>query len=658
MLLQKRPVLAVAVFCALVVLVPPFLCEAQVQRTFMVEMPDGAKLHTLAILPGTGNGTWPVLLMRSPYTFESSQNFASIGVVLVMQNTRGRYQSTGQDTIFGDDAADGLVTVEWLQKQPWCNGRIATYGGSALALTQYLLAGVAGSKIAAQIAQVGAADLFHNVFFTGGVFRYELVYNWLENQAKTNKVTPPHPMLAQFEKQPLSGTPFWQKREISDWSKVAVPAVHIGGWYDIFHQGTIDAFQNYSTLGAPSARDKQILIMGPWVHSIGKSQAGELTYPTNSESFANITGAQLLVGIIDRYLKEQPTKALDSLKPVNVYVMGAAGEPGALGNQWVHAQSWPPPGVRLKVYLRANKALSPDPPQAGEGKESFRYDPKDPVKTIGGNNLTIAAGSYDQRSIESRQDVLLFSSDVLPEPLPVVGRIKAKLWVATDAKDTDFTLKLTDVYPDGRSMLVLDSIVRLRHRNTTAKEEFATPNQPLQVTIDLGSTALIFNKGHRIRVAISSSNSPRFAPNPNTGEPFAIAPSRFVIAQNTVYHEPQRSSYIELPIADLNQWLNPTPKEPSPEPIPDAGSKEPPQEPASEPLVPDGKSEPTVAPEPQITEPTLDASAKESVSELPPHNNGCSCQQGAGSGVLMWCLLGLFVLMGRRRANEGLSRKC
>jgi putative CocE/NonD family hydrolase len=227
--------------------------------------------------------------------------------------------------------------------------------------------------------------------------------------------------------------------------------------------------------------------------------------------------------------------------------MGDIGEPGAPGNLWRQAATWPPPSTATPAYLASDGTLSFQRPAAGAAPRSFTYDPSNPVPTRGGQNLTIPAGPMDQRPVENRPDVLLFTSPALDKPVEITGRVRAKLWVSSDAPDTDFTVKLTDVYPDGRSMLLLDGIRRMRFRNGFEKPELMKPGSVYPITVDLWSTSMIINKGHRIRIAVSSSNYPRFDANPNNGQPsWAGGPVR--VAHNTVYLDASRPSQVILPV--------------------------------------------------------------------------------------------------------------
>jgi putative CocE/NonD family hydrolase len=229
--------------------------------------------------------------------------------------------------------------------------------------------------------------------------------------------------------------------------------------------------------------------------------------------------------------------------------MGDPTDPKGPGNLWRHADDWPPPAKPAAFYFHPDRTLVRGRPPEGEGRQTYAYDPKDPVPTIGGQELGVPLGPMDQRRVEARPDVLLFSTGELKEPVEVTGRITAKLFVSSDCRDTDFAVKLCDVYPDGRSMLVTDGILRARYHNSFETESLLEPGRVYELDVDLWSTSLVFNAGHRIRVAVSSSNSPRFEANPNTGRPFR-ADKETRVAKNTVHLSAKYPSRIVLPVYD------------------------------------------------------------------------------------------------------------
>ncbi|MEW6356268.1 MAG: CocE/NonD family hydrolase [Planctomycetota bacterium] len=512
------------------------------QQTLMIPMRDGTKLATDIYLP-KGEGPWPAILFRTPYSRKKTKGepITRGGYAVVAQDFRGRFESEGEsDMPFINDGwgklQDGYDTIEWIAKQPWCNGKVGTSGGSALGITQIMTAGSTPPHLVCQSIGVACGSLYHHAAWQGGAFRKALVEGWLTGNKfdpECLKLMTSHPNYDDFWRQMDAGT----RSEV-----ITVPGFFQGGWFDVFNQGTIDAFMWRQYNGGEGARGKQKLLMGPWVH--GKSRKpGEIEFPKNSLQVpTQADGARWA----NHWLKGEQNGVMDD-PAVTYYVMGDVTDPKAPGNEWRFSDVWPVPCEETPYYLYADGALSTEKPPADGASKTFKYDPKNPVPTRGGCNLNIPAGSFDQRPVENRPDVLLYTTNSLAEPVEVTGRVKVHLWASSSCKDTDFTAKLTDVYPDGRSMLVLDGIIRARHRNTVEKDELMEPGTVYEFEMDLWSTSIIFNKGHRIRVAVSSSNAPRFDPNPNTGDPFR-ANDKTVVAENTIYHDAERPSHILLPV--------------------------------------------------------------------------------------------------------------
>ena len=333
---------------------------------------------------------------------------------------------------------------------------------------------------------------------------------------------------------------FWaEMNPESQAERVHAPGVFFGGWYDIFLQGTINSFVTLHTHGGEGARGHCRLIIAP----IGHGVMTELKYPPNA---AKLPTCGNDVAWFDYVLKGKSNGVADE-KPVHYYVMGDTTDKTAPGNYWRSSDNWPPPATITSFYFHPDRKLIVSTRPSGDGSKSYKYDPAKPVPTAGGAELGADIGPKDQRKIETRDDVLVFSTDPLIEPIEVTGRISAKLFVASDCPDTDFTVKLTDVYPDGQSMLVTDGILRGRFRESFKEEKFLEPDKVYEVTVDLWSTSLVFNKGHRIRIAVSSSNAPRFDPNPNTGHAFR-ADKETRVATNTIYFSEKYPSQVLLPI--------------------------------------------------------------------------------------------------------------
>ncbi|MCA9039579.1 MAG: CocE/NonD family hydrolase [Planctomycetaceae bacterium] len=522
--------------------------QAKLEPTrFMVEMEDGTHLATDVYLPEgenpeTTDRKFPVILARSPYgkNFGAglSNLFQKSGYALAVQDIRGRFDSEGNDALvfFHDgrgETHDGHDTLNWLAGQKWCDGNVVTWGGSALGVTQTMMAPGAPEILKAQHVLVAFSDMYSQAAYQGGVWRKEMLDGWLPG----NKFDPRS--RKEFRAHPKYGE-FWHvvNAELGA-ADVNAPAIFWGGWYDIFAQGTINSFVTIHNQGGEGARGKCRLIIGPWAHG----GFDELTYPQNSASPGPVADA---VRFFNHHAQGKQNKVPDD-KPVHYYVMGDPEEESAPGNFWRSADNWPPAATVTTWYFHASGKLSTSPPDGNEFRE-YAYDPQNPVPTNGGQNLLIPKGPRDQRKTETREDVLVFSSETLTEPIEVTGRIKAKLYVSSDCPDTDFTVKLCDVYPDGRSMLVTDGILRAKYRHSFEVPELMVPGQVYELEVDLWSTSLIFNKGHQIRIAVSSSNDPRFEPNPNTGADHFESGDTAKVAHNRVYLAKEYPSQILLPI--------------------------------------------------------------------------------------------------------------
>jgi predicted acyl esterase len=507
-----------------------------------VAMSDGVKLATDVYLPGDGKGSYPVIVARTPYNKATGaglgKGVCQRGYAFVYQDLRGRFKSEGKAAIiFGNDGwgehQDGRETLEWIARQPWCNGKIGSWGGSALGITQNMAAPVAPPQLKAQYVTVAFSNYYSQGAYQGGVLRKNLMEAWLRSQNLVEG------NLATFVAHPRYDD-FWKNLNCElQAGKVRAPGVYYGGWYDIFVQGTINSFTTIQHGGGEGARGRCRLVLAP----IGHGQFRDLVYPANARQLPACADA---FQWFDYTLKGEKN-AVAREKAVHYYVMGDPTDPKAPGNVWRHVDDWPPPATATSFFFHADGSLQRDRRPGGDDVKTYTYDPKDPVPTLGGQELFGSMGPKDQRSLEKRPDVLVFSTEELREPIEVTGRIAAKLFVSSDCPDTDFTVKLSDVYPDGRSMLVTDGILRARYRKGFDREAFLEPGQVYPLTVDLWSTSIVFNKGHRIRVAVSSSNAPRFDPNPNTGRPFR-ADKETRVARNTLHLSAKHPSAIVLPV--------------------------------------------------------------------------------------------------------------
>lgn len=511
-----------------------------------VPVEDGVRLATTVYLP-PGEGSWPAVLIRTPYGRHQEHGWGEglphHGIAVVAQDLRGRFDSEGEDVAFFVDREDGQATLRWIAEQPWSNGRVMTLGASALGITQYLLAPGAPEALRCQWMEVATPDLYDGAVYQGGVYRESLVSGWLEANQSVHMITP---LMSNYR-----NSAYWDAVRIADYSQIHVPAFHVAGWYDIYARNVIRAFLGYQNDGGEGARGEQHLIMGPWTHSLHEPRVGELTIP-NAEL---ATFDQQFEAFGRACLLDDPEAhaRLAALPPVQYFTMGAVGEADAPGNEWRTSETWPPAGGReTTFYLASGNVLSHRRPGADGGCDAFTYDPNDPSPTVGGANLGLPAGSFDQREVEARDDVVVYTTPPLETPLEATGDLRAEIWIATDVPDTDVVVRLTDVYPDGRSMLITDGIFRARYRNCPdfTCEDLLVPGEPVRITVDLGPRSYIFNAGHRIRISVTSSNAPRFAPNPNNSEMYVGqgAPAR--IAHTIILHDAGHPSALILPVLE------------------------------------------------------------------------------------------------------------
>ncbi len=521
---------------------------ASAQTTEMVEMRDGVRLATDVFLPD-GAGPWPTLLVRTPYGRDDlagwGDTYNGFGVAVVTQDMRGRFDSEGTDMVFTSDGAgelsDGWDTCAWIVDQAWSDGLIGTTGGSALGIVQYMQASATPPGLVVMNPVVATSNMYDDAVFQGGVFRQSLVEGWLGGQGSLF-------WLDDVAEHPFEDD-FWDPIQTrDDYGEVTAAGLHEGGWYDIFGQGNLDGFSGYQHQGGPGAAGNQKLIIGPWTHgSLYGRTSGELIYPANAteppypDAFATMFVHHL--GLDIPGWSDEP----DDIPTVQYYVMGDVDDPDAPGNEWRTADDWPLDAGTVRLHLQPGGGLAETCPPLDGGFTSWTYDPDDPSPTICGHNLTIPAGPCDQRQVEERDDVVVFSTGVLDEPMEVTGRVRAYLYVDIDQPDTDLVVRMTDVYPDGRSMLITDGAVRLAARGSTTSLNPLEPGEIVLGVVDLWSTSIVINAGHELRISVTSSNSPRFAASRNNGLPWPESTEgdgQPVTVR--LHHEPAFASYLEV----------------------------------------------------------------------------------------------------------------
>ena len=516
--------------------------------TEMLEMRDGVRLATDVYLPD-GAGPWPVLLVRTPYGRDALSgmgvDYSEVGLAVVTQDLRGRYDSEGTDMVFTSDGhgelSDGWDTCDWIVGQEWSDGLIGTTGGSALGIVQYVQASAAPPGLVVMNPVVATPNMYDDAVFWGGVFRESLVQGWLEGQGSLF-------WLDDVAEHPFEDD-FWDPVQTRDrYGAVTAAGLHEGGWYDIFQKGTIDGFVGYQNDGGLGALGNQKLVLGPWTHGgmYGRSQ-GELLYPGSAseppypDAFETLFIHHLELAIPG--WDDGP----DDIPTVQYYVMGDVDDPDAPGNEWRTADDWPLDAGTVRLHLQPDGGLDEDCPPTDGGVTSWTYDPDDPSPTVCGGNLTIAAGPCDQRQVEQRDDVVVFSTGTLSEPMEVTGRVRAYLYVDIDQPDADLMVRMTDVYPDGRSMLVTDGAVRLAARGSRTSLSPVDAGEIVLGVVDLWSTSIILAAGHELRISVTSSNSPRFAASRNNGLPWPESTDgdgQPVTVR--LYHDAAWASYLEV----------------------------------------------------------------------------------------------------------------
>lgn len=570
-----------------------------------VEMRDGTVLYTDVYRPA-GDGPFPVILIRTPYDKEDSSQaliqvdaFRAVrrGYAMVIQNCRGRYSSEGDFKPFHQEINDGYDTVEWCAAQPWSTGAVGMVGTSYVGATQWLAAISAPPHLKCIIPCFTAADYYEGWTYQGGAFQWGFMCNWvlpyfhaadlyrenmrtplpdyedrrvalaqaIDQMPRTIKTLPlsEFPIdheISDYYREWLSHPsrgPWWEAVSIQDrHDKVAVPALNVGGWYDIFLEGTIENFTGVRAKGATeAARTGSKLVLGAWTHTTPPSavsgavdfgvMAGQAYTPISLDMDGDyLRFFDLHLKGIDDGFSEEP--------PVKIFVMGE--------DVWRSEQEWPLARTTYVDYFlhsggdanssSGDGSLSTVPP-TDERADHYLYDPFHPVPTVGGQLCCypsqLAPGAFDQRDVEQRADVLVFRTEPLEQDTEVTGHVTLTLWASTTAADTDFTGKLVDVYPDGYTRNLTDGIIRARYRSGTAQPDFVTPNEVVEYTIDLWATSNLFKAGHRIGLQVSSSNFPRFDRNLNTGgvlgEETEMKP-----ALQTIHHDERHPSRLTLPI--------------------------------------------------------------------------------------------------------------
>jgi predicted acyl esterase len=514
----------------------------------LIPMRDGIRLSAYLYFPA-GDGPWPVLFeqryagLRDAGTRKQLAQLAEHGYVVAGVNFRGTHLSEGRYIGYRGlqwgELRDGFDTCEWLGTQKWSTGKVGTFGSSQAGYAQNYLAVTQPPHLVAQYMIDTGLSLYHEGYRIGGStrpIRFQQMADVCRDKADNRR------LMEEWFAHP-NYDDYWRAEDASlHFDKMNVPCFTIGSWYDFMCVGSVESFIGRQHRAGPNSRGQQQLLIGPWLHGRFNKAAkvGQLTYPDN----ANFDAPTHMLKWFDHYLKGS-ANGIEKDPAVRYYVMGAVGEANAPGNEWRTATDWPLKTAETSYFLRSDKSLQTVSPVEQESKSTFLADPFKPAE-IPGRGFP---GAQDARPFEAQAEVLTFTTEPLAEPVEWTGKAKAELFVTSDARDTDFIVRISDVYPDGRSILIVDMIRRARYRDGYESEQLMTPGQVYKVAFDVGWLSQNFNKGHRIRVTVASTGAPFYEPNPNTGDVQTIdPPQRQVIAKNTVFHQASRASRILAPV--------------------------------------------------------------------------------------------------------------
>lgn len=519
-----------------------------IERHELVPMRDGVKLSVWLYTP-PGDGPWPVVFeqryadLRGAGTRKAAAELAGHGFVVALVNYRGTWQSEGKwvgyRTIGWGELQDGYDMCEWLATQSWSTGKVGTFGSSQGGYAQNFLAVTQPPHLVCQYMTDTGLSLFHEGYRIGGTTRPERFQSLAAN---CRNPADNLELLREWDRHPHYDE-YWQQEDCTlHFDKMNVPCFTIGSWYDFMNQGSIDSFVGRQHRGGANSRGQQQLIIGPWLHGrLNKgNRVGELVYPENA-AWPEIPH---MVRWFNHYLRGEDN-GVERDPAVRYYVMGAVGEPGAPGNEWRTAGDWPPPADMVPMYFGEQGTLSMNAPTAETSTTSYVSDPHRPMSIPG----TAFPGATDARPFEAQSEVRTFTTDPLTEPVEWTGRIRAELFLSSTARDTDVIVRLSDVYPDGRSILIVDYPWRVRYREGFDHEVLMVPGQVCKVAFDVGWLSQVFNTGHRIRVTVASTGAPLYEPNPQTGGPQTIdALADGVVATNTIHHDRTHASRILAPL--------------------------------------------------------------------------------------------------------------
>jgi putative CocE/NonD family hydrolase len=580
----------------------------------MVPMRDGVRLNTFVFLPESGGPRFPVILHRTPYGIKSSESrdftdctqawlpstaepwrgsilrgwrsIVAHGYAAVYQDTRGRFGSEGEDRVYGDDAADGLDTLEWIARQPWTNHHVGMSGSSAGATTTFAAASQRHPTLRAFFVQAGGSSIYDDVVYEGQSIEMERLWLWVARNIPGLSQAHRETVMKRFDvssaeldaaaasaaarysrldaarqvKLPFVDSADWMRLPLTGYLDFAtwqpyldeiithpapdafrarhnfrrtidIPGFHVTTWFDIFQTSVLAAFNDIQ-----SRVGNQMLWIGPNDHYF-------VYHP-------NFWCRDPYFEWFDYWLKGERNGIMD--RPAVLYSPRAWVEDrdNYVPNDWRYAERWPPPGAMpTRFYLRGDGRL--DATGAGGEPRSYVYDPRRPIPTLGGRNMLIDAGPRDQRPVQALPHYgLIYRGEPLVEDLTIAGAVRVTLHVQSDCRDTDFVAKLIELEPDGCATLLMDGVVRAMYREASAEPHHLEPDHVYRLTIDLAHIHHTFRAGSCIEVDVTSSNFPRRARNTNSGHPVLAhdTDADIRVATNTVHHAEATPSFVEIPV--------------------------------------------------------------------------------------------------------------
>jgi uncharacterized protein len=522
------------------------------EQQVMIPMRDGTRLSAWLYLP-EAEEKWPAVFeqryadISGLSTRKRAAELALHGYAVAMVSFRGAQQSEGRyvgyRALGWGEQKDGYDTCEWLASQPWCTGRVGSFGSSQGGFAQNFLAVTQPPSLKCQYMVDTGLSLFHEGYRIGGITRPGRFADFGKNcrQPEDNEA-----LLAEWDQHP-DYDDYWRAEDCTlHFEKMNVPCFTIGSWYDFMVQGSVKSFIGRQHGGGAGSRGRQQLLLGPWLHGrLNKgNKVGQLVYPDN----ATWPEVEHLVRWFDHWLKDAPN-GIENEPAVRYYVMGAVGEEGAPGNVWREAADWPPAVEKTAFFLHPDAALQRTAPTVDASGTSYESDPLNPME-IPGRSFP---GAQDARAFEQQKEVRSWTTEPLSEPVEITGEIEAEVWVRSTAPDSDFILRVSDVYPDGRSILLMDYPLRARYREGFEKQRLLTPGGPALLRWRIGWTSVMLNRGHRLRVTVSSSGAPLYEPNNQTG---GLQKRDWLLdartATHTILHEKAHPSRVLLPIMRLS----------------------------------------------------------------------------------------------------------